>query len=194
MIANNTPVCVRWLLAAFHLCIRHFWRLPTRHGWKTNSSVGTATEEGRLKCLPIQKFTAPSQTGTRPSQPLLMQFLVPRPTRRYLTKAEVTFSTIKNAKIFEGWRMTVCKKPMQYTFPHPSSQTAVAVSPNSTPVYINCPLKISPAEPHGFPLLGWKRGGKVYEFDESLWARKKCFIFIRSASNVMQYSKCSAGL
>jgi len=49
-------------------------------------------------------------------------------------------------------RITVCKKAAQSKdLPHPSSQTAVAFSPNSNPVYVNCPFIISPAEPHDLP-------------------------------------------
>lgn len=65
----------------------------------------------------------PSQTGTRPSQPWLMQFLVARPTRRYLR----WWSGVRH----EQQRRSDVEAAQ---LPHPSSQTAVAVSPNWTPV------------------------------------------------------------
>lgn len=45
---------------------------------------------------------------------------------------------------------------------YPSSQIAVAVSPNSTPVYENCPFRISPAEPHNLPFKN-KKGKLCYK-------------------------------
>lgn len=47
---------------------------------------------------------------------------------------------------------------------YPSSQTAVAVSPNSTPVYTNCPLWISPAEPQSFPLQPKNRNNLTWQY------------------------------
>ena len=90
-------------------------------------------------------FIVRSQVGTRPSQPSFMQVLVPRPTRRCLVK------DVKSH--FQRWECWILRvKNNCVICPYPSLQTASTVSPNSTPLYVNWPFVISPAEPQDFAL------------------------------------------
>lgn len=61
---------------------------------------------------------------------------------------------------------------------YPSSQTAVAVSPNSTPVYTNCPFWISPTEPQSFPLQPKNRNNLTWQYCIS-----RIFIVMSSKTN-----------